>query len=304
MKPVWQRLVLAAALALLAGWPLLSCNSEGEDEDRVRVVTSLHLFGDFIHEVGGERVKVTALVPGDADPHTYEPVPEHVAEVAKADVIIINGLGLEETLRGVIENNVGAGVPVVEMSEGLPVIGESHGDEDGHELGNPHLWLNVRHAMRYVERVRDALVEVDPQSAEVYRANADAYLEELSALDEEIETTIGSIPAERRKLVTFHDAFPYFAERYGLEVVGVVVESPGREASPQELAQLVDRIQSEGVPVVFNEPQFAGTVLEAVAEDAGLEVKTLLTGSFAGRVSSYIEMMRFNAQEIVEGLTE
>jgi ABC-type Zn uptake system ZnuABC Zn-binding protein ZnuA len=225
-----------------------------------------------------------------------------VAEIAQADVVVLNGLGLEETLRGVIENNVGGDVPVVEMAQGLPVIEESH--SDGDEIGNPHLWLNVRHAMRYVERVRDALVEVDPQAAEVYRSNADAYLEELSALDEEIATAMESIPVERRKLVTFHDAFPYFAERYGLEVVGVVVEAPGREPSPKELAQLVDRIRSEGVPAVFNEPQFAGTILEAVARDTGVEVKTLLTGSFAGRVESYIEMMRFDAQEIVQGLAK
>ena len=291
-----------AAAALLAVFLFASCASgEAEEDGRVRVVTSLQLFADFVEEVGGERVKVTSLVPGDADPHTYEPVPSQVAEITDADVVVLNGLGLEETLRDVIDNNVGSDIPVIEMAAGLPVIDES-GDE--HVFGNPHLWLNVRHAMRYVENVRDALAEVDPRSAAVYQANAEAYLEELSALDQEIAAAIESIPTERRKLVTFHDAFPYFAERYGLEVVGVVVESPGREPSPQELAQLADRIRSESVPVVFIEPQFAGTILEAVARDTDVQVRTLLTGSFAGRVTSYVEMMRFDAQEIVQGLTE
>jgi ABC-type Zn uptake system ZnuABC Zn-binding protein ZnuA len=303
MKPRWQRLALAVLPALVAGWALLSCAGEaGGVEERVRVVTSLQLFSDFVREVGGEGVKVTALVPGDADPHTYEPVPAQVVEIARADLVVLNGLGLEETLRGVIENNVGAGVPVVEMTEGLPVIEESHGD--GGEIGNPHLWLNVRYAMHYVERLRDALVEADPESAEVYRSNAAAYLEELSVLDEEIAAAIRSVPVERRKLVTFHDTFPYYADRYGLEVVGVVVESPGREPSAQELAQLVDRIRAENVPLVFKEPQFAGSLQEAVARDAGVKVGTLLTDSFAGRVKSYVEMMRFDTQEIVQGLAK
>ncbi|MDI6858544.1 MAG: metal ABC transporter substrate-binding protein [Dehalococcoidia bacterium] len=300
MRLVSRQLAAAVPAALLAVFALVSCRGEAGGEDgRVRVVTSLQLFGDFVQEVGGDRVKVTSLVPGDADPHTYEPVPSQVAEIANADLVVLNGLGLEETLRDVIENNVSGGVPVIEMAAGLPVIDES-GDE--HQFGNPHLWLNVRYAIHYVESVRDALTEVDPQSAEVYRANAEAYIAELSALDQEISAAIESIPPDRRKLVTFHDAFPYFAERYGLEVVGVVVESPGREPSPQELAHLADRIGAEGVPVVFIEPQFAGTILEAVARDTDVQVRTLLTGSFGGRVSSYIEMMRFDAQEIVQGL--
>lgn len=302
MRPAWRRLALTVPAALFAVFALVSCASGKAQEDgRVRIITSLQLFADFVEQVGGERVKVTSLVPGDADPHTYEPVPSQAAEIANADVVVLNGLGLEETLRDVIDNNARSGVPVVEMAAGLPVIGES-GDE--HAFGNPHLWLNVRHAMHYVERIRDALVEVDPQSAEAYQANAEAYLNELSALDQEIAAAIESIPADRRKLVTFHDAFPYFAERYGLEVVGVVVESPGREPSPQELARLADRIRAEKVPVVFIEPQFAGTILEAVARDTDVQVRTLLTGSFGGRVSSYVEMMRFDAQEIVQGLTE
>lgn len=292
---------LGSLLFLAAG--IAACGEEEGNGGRVRVVTSLELFADFVRHVGGERVKVTALVPGDADPHTYEPVPSQVVEVAQADVVIINGLGLEEALHNLIENNVASDVPVIEIAEGLPVIaggdeGEGHTDE-AHARGNPHLWLDVQNAIRYVEKIRDALVEVDPQSADVYRANAQRYLDELAALDEEIVAATESIPVERRKLVTFHNVFPYFAKRYGFQVVGVVVEAPGREPSPEELGQLSDRIRSEGVPVVFSEPQFAGTVLEAVARDAGVEVRMLLSDSFAGKVGSYVEMMHFNVQEIL-----
>jgi len=300
-------LVALALLAPALGALAVACGSNDDQaaEGQVRVVTSLTLFADFVQHVGGDRVEVTALVPGDADPHTYEPAPSQVAKVSKADLVVINGLGLEETLHDLIYNNVRGDVPIVEMTEGLPIIGgDNHtdGEEHEHESGNPHLWLNVQYAMHYVEKIRDGLIEVDPAGADAYRANATAYLEELDALDKEVAATMESIPPERRKLVTFHDAFPYFAERYGLEVVGVVVESPGREPSARELADLIDQIRAQDVPTVFAEPQLNPQLLETVAEDAGVTVKTLLSGTFTSDVRSYVELMRFDAQQLVEGL--
>jgi len=290
------------ALALAIGGAAVACGGGGNQNGaggQVRVVTSLALFGDFIEHVGGDRVQVTALVPGDADPHTYEPAPSQVAKVTKADLVVLNGLGLEQTLDDLIYNNVRGGAPIVEMAQGLPVIA---GDPNEGESGNPHLWLNVQYAMRYVERIRDALVEVDPEGADVYRANAAAYLDELDALDKEVATAIESIPPERRKLVSFHDAFPYFAERYGLEVVGVVVESPGREPSARELANLTDQIRAQGVPTVFAEPEYDAKMLKTVAEDAGVKVKTLLSHAFTSDVQSYVELIRFDVTQLTEGL--
>ena len=292
-----------ASLALLAlGGLAVACGGGGDGKaagGQVRVVTSLEIFADFIRHVGGDRIQVTALVPGHADPHTYEPAPSQVAKVTKADLVVINGLGLEETLHDLIYNNVGSGVPIVETAEGLPVIG---GSDDGNGAGNPHLWLNVQYAMRYVERIRDALIAVDPEGADLYRSNAGAYLNELDALDKEVAADIQSIPPERRKLVTFHDAYPYFAERYGREVVGVVVESPGREPSARELARLTDRIRSEKVTVVFKEPEFDAKMLETAAEDAGVKVRTLLSGAYVDGVHSYVELIRFNVMQLTEGL--
>jgi manganese/iron transport system substrate-binding protein len=289
--------LLTAALGAMA----VACSSKDEDTagGQVKVVTSLTLFADFVQHVGGDRVEVTALVPGDADPHTYEPVPSQVAKVSKADLVVINGLGLEQTLHDLIYNNVRGDVPIVEMAAGLPVLA---GDPQEGESGNPHLWLNVQYAMHYVEKIRDGLIEVDPAGADAYRSNTAAYLEELDALDKEVATAMESIPPERRKLVTFHDAFPYFAERYGLEVVGVVVESPGREPSARELADLVDQIRAQDTPTVFAEPQLNAQLLQTVAKDAGVTVKTLLSGAFTADVHSYVELMRFDAQQLVEGL--
>ena len=302
LKASLTRSGLIALVLLALGGPAVACGGSGNETAAgggVRVVTSLTLFADLVQHVGGDRVQVTALVPADADPHTYEPVPSQVAKVTKADLVVINGLGLEETLHDLIYNNVGSGVPIVEMADGLPVLA---GNPSEGETGNPHLWLNVQYAMRYVEKIRDGLIAVDPEGADVYRANAGAYLNELDALDKEVAADIQSIPPERRKLVTFHDAYPYFAERYGLEVVGVVVESPGREPSARELARLTDRIRSEKVTVVFKEPEFDAKMLETAAEDAGVKVRTLLSGAYVDGVHSYVELIRFNVMQLTEGL--
>jgi len=265
---------------------------------KVRVVTSAELFADFIRNVGGDRVEVTALVPGHADPHTYEPVPRRVQDVVDADLVIVNGVGLEETLMGLINNNVRRDAPVVEMAAGLPLIG---GDADEPE-GNPHLWMDPQYAMQYVERIRDALVQVDPAGEAEYRANAGVYLQQLSALDGEIASAMASIPQDRRKLVTFHDSFPYFAQRYGLQVVGTVVEAPGREPSAREMARLEDKIRADDIRVVFKEPELNAQLLEMAAQDAGAKVMTLLNVAYADNVHSYIDLMRFDAQQLVQGL--
>jgi ABC-type Zn uptake system ZnuABC Zn-binding protein ZnuA len=261
------------------------------------VVTSIELFADLIRQVGGERAQVTALVPASADPHTYEPVPSKVVDISKADLVLINGVGLEETLMDVIKNNVRSGVPIVEMSAGLPVL--EAGDQG---TGNPHLWLNVRNGMHYVEAARDALIQVDPAGEAEYGANAQKYLAELEDLDSQVEQSIASIPAERRKLVTFHDAFPYLTERYGLELVGVVVRSPGQEPSAGEVADLARTISAEDVPAVFKEPQFSARVLELAAEDAGVEVCSLYSDAFQGEVDTYVKLMQFDASELVRCL--
>jgi ABC-type Zn uptake system ZnuABC Zn-binding protein ZnuA len=294
-------LLLTGLLIVVAG-VATACGGDGEEEaaggggDGIKVVTSIELFADLIRPVAGDRAQVTALVPSSADPHTYEPVPSQVVDISKADLVLLNGLGFEETLADVIENNVG-GVPVVEMSGGLPVIGASN---EG--TGNPHLWLNVRNAMYYVEVVRDSLIQVDPEGEEAYTANAQAYLAELEDLDREVESSVDSIPAERRKLVTSHDAFPYLAELYGLELVGVVLRSPGQEPSAGDVADLARTIAAENVPAVFAEPQFNARVLELAAEDADVEVCTLYSDAFDDQVHSYVELMRQNASELVRCL--
>lgn len=286
--------VSLAAIALLASVLLTACQQEELEEGetpRVKVVVSLAIFADFARQVGGDRVDVLSIIPAGADPHTYEPAPGRVVRLTESDVVIVNGLGLERPLEDTLKENIPSSAILVELAEGLPVIDK-----------NPHLWLDVQNAIAYVERIRDALVEIDPASAEAYRANADSYLAELRTLDQEVAAAIDSIPSEGRKLVTFHDAFPYLAHRYGLELVGVVVASPGKEPSAKDVANLVEAIAAEHVPAVFKEPQFNARILELAADDAGVEVCTLYSAALDKKVNTYVKLMRFNARELVRCL--
>jgi manganese/iron transport system substrate-binding protein len=282
-----------AAIALLPGVLLIACQGE-EDKGQaaeVRVVVSLGLFADFARQVGGDRADVSTLIPAGADPHTYNPPPGRVVRLTEADVVVMNGLGLESPVEDTLKENIPSSATLIELAEGLPVID-----------GNPHLWLDVRNAIAYVERIRDALVEIDPAGTEAYRANADSYLAELRTLDAEVAAAIDSIPSDRRKLVTFHDAFSYLAQRYGLELTGVVVASPGKEPSAKDVANLVNAIAAEDVPAVFKEPQFNARILELAADDAGVEVCTLYSGTLDKKVNTYVKLMRFNASEMARCL--
>ena len=294
------RLLILMGLLLAAAALAAACGGQGGQTSQKtgpRVVTSIELFADMIRQVAGQRAQVTALVPASADPHTYEPVPSKLVAVSEADLVLINGVGLEETLMDVIKNNVRGGVPVIEMSSGLPVL-----EAGGQGTGNPHLWLNVRNAMHYVEVVRDALIQVDSQGETEYRANAQTYLAELETLDSQVEKSIASIPVEHRKLVTSHDAFPYLAQRYGLDLVGVVLRSPGQEPSASEVADLSRTIEAENVPAVFKEPQLNARVLELAAGDAGVQVCSLYSEAFGDGVDSYVKLMQFDASELARCL--
>ena len=284
-----RRLVLGALL--LAAFVAAACGSDAGEQGNgsLRVVTSLELLADLVRQVGGDRVEVKSLLPSGADPHTYELTPSRVADIAVADLVFANGLGLEGNVLDVIEEN--AGGPVVELTEGLDTLND-----------NPHLWLDVRNAMRYVETIRDALIEQDVEGRDEYEANTEAYLEELGALDRDLEAAMQAIPPERRKLVTFHDAFPYLARGYGLEVVAVAVPSPGQEPSVRDVAELTETLRSEAVPAVFREPQFNARVLELAADDAGVRVLDLLSDAYAEGVDSYLDLMRFNLRQLQEGL--
>lgn len=296
-------------LGIIAAAAFTSCSGgDGDGTDgtprpsngNVRAITSLEIFADMVRNVGGDRVDVDALLPSGADPHTFELSPRKAADIAKADIIFINGLDLEHSLEDVIDNS--AEGPVVALAEGLPVLEDEEGAPPHDGPINPHLWLDARLAARYVELIRDELTAVDPEGGAAYESNATAYLEQLGDLDRMMEEAVLAIPEANRKLVTFHDAYRYLAARYGLEIVAVVVPSPGQEPSAQAVADLVRTLEDEHIPAVYKEPQFNAEVLARAASEAGVRVLDLLSDAYADGVDSYIGLMEFNLAQLKEGL--
>lgn len=306
------------ALPILAGAVLLALaplvyfggRARAQQGGKLPVVTSTTVFADMIQRVGGDKVDVVGLVPAGADIHTFQPAPQHVQRASRARVAVWNGLGLDEKAEETVASLDIADLSTVTLSEGIEPL-DSGEEEEGpaadhegheHEAGNPHMWLNPTLGIHYVGRIRDGLVAADPANAATYRANADRYVAELTELDAWAEREVATIPASRRKLVTFHDAFPYLARRYGLEVVGVVLKSPGREPSAQEVAALVAQIKELEIPAVYTEPQFNAQILTLAARDANVQVKTLYSDALDDTVKSYTDVITFNVTSLTEGL--
>ncbi len=290
----------AVAAALLAALALAACDGSrtSEDDGRLQVVVSLPLFADFVHQVGGDLVEVSSLLPSGADPHTYEPTPQDIRRMTEADVIFINGRGLEASLEDAVENVVqtAPGTVAEFWTAFAPRIAR---EEPSLE---PHFWLSAENAVKYVEVVREALSFKDPAHKSEYEKNAARYIDSLRALDAEIEEQVSRIPPENRQLVTFHNAFVHFAERYGLELVGFATPSSAQEPSPRDIQRLVTAIRDEGVPAVFSEPGFRDAVLRQVAAEADVQICVLYSDALDDRVQTYIDMMRFNADELARCL--
>ena len=321
MRPPLKLLPVLVALALLLAVPLAGLGtSAAQSGQRLRVVTSIGVLADLIQQVGGDRVDVLTIVPPGAEPHTYQPTPGDVQKFLGANVAIWNGLGFDEQAEQLVAAQGIPNLTVVYLAEGIEPIRElpeghegetpeehaaevSDGETDAvSQAGNPHLWLDPTLAMRYVQTIRDTLAQADPANAAAYEQNASLYLAQIAELDAWALQQVAQIPVERRKLVTFHDAFPYMARHFGLELVGVVLRSPGREPSAQEIAALVTEMQTYGIPAVYAEPQFNARILELAARDAGVQVKRLYSDSFDSQVGSYLDLMRFNVTSLVEGL--
>jgi ABC-type Zn uptake system ZnuABC Zn-binding protein ZnuA len=304
MRRTPARTILAVALfqsfvSLLAGCESRPPAARPEGANALTVVTTLTVLADLIAQVGGDRLQVKALVPPGGEVHTYQPTPADVQAVARARIVFYNGAQLEEWMDATIRNAGRSDLPIVVLSQGLPTITESGGDP------NPHLWLDVALAKVYVEKIRDQLRGVDPPNAAQYAERATAYLAQLDDLDRWVQAEVERIPKARRKLVTFHDAFPYFARRYGFSLHGVIVGSPGKEPSARDLALLARRIRRDEVPAVFAESQFNPKVLEVLARDAGVKVVTNLYSdslSSGPEAESYIALMRHNVTQIVRAL--
>jgi ABC-type Zn uptake system ZnuABC Zn-binding protein ZnuA len=277
---------------------------------QLRVVATTNIVGDVVSRVGGDRIELQTLMGAGVDPHSYVPTPADTAAVHDAHVIFANGLGLEAFLETMIQSAGGAGIEI-HLSDGLnvrPAPGGAVDEEAGHshDGGDPHVWFDVQNVIRWSGTIRDTLSALDPANAQVYAANADTYVAELQQLDAWIVTQVATIPEANRKLVTNHPAFGYFADRYGFEQVGALYPiNPSSAPSARDIAALEDTIRKHGVPAVFTESTVNPRLAEQVAQDTGIKLVQLYTGSLGAPgsgVESYIAMMRYDVTAIVEAL--
>jgi zinc/manganese transport system substrate-binding protein/manganese/iron transport system substrate-binding protein len=265
----------------------------------IKVVTTTTVFADIVRNVGGTRTDVRSIIPPGVGPEDYEPKPDDAKSLADAQLIVSNGVGLDNFLDRLLASGSGGTTPRVVLGDGIPAI-----TIDGEP--NPHFWLDPTLVKTYyLPKIVTALSAIAPADAATFQANAAAYGSQLDALDTELKANVASIPAANRKLVTFHDAFPYFARHFGFELIGVVVANVGQEPTAADMAALVEKVKAAHVKAVFSEVQFNPKLAQTLADEAGVkQVVTTLYNDALGPppADTYLGMMSWNVDHIVEAL--
>ena len=284
---------------------LSSCQpAASQTPGRPRVLAVESFLADIARNIAGDRLTVESLIPLGADPHAYQPTPQDAAKITDADVLIINGANLEAFLAPILQN-AGGQQRIISACAGLMPRPDPSGE---HPEGDPHFWLDPNNVIQYVENIRAGLSQADPAGASVYAANAQKYTGELQTLDAWIRSQVQDVPPAHRLLVTNHETFGYFAERYGFTVVGAIVPSVTSGAAPsaQELAALIDQIRSSSAPAIFLETGANPQLADQIASETGVKVVSdLYTHSLSapgGPAVTYIDMIKYDVTTIVEAL--
>ncbi|MEH2529679.1 zinc/manganese transport system substrate-binding protein [Bradyrhizobium sp. AZCC 1588] len=278
---------------------MLAAGGPARAEDRLNVVASFSIIGDFVRQVGGDRVEVTTLVGPDGDAHVYVPAPSDAKRVAGARLVFVNGLGFEGWLSRLVKS-AGGKATVVTATTGITPLKLG-------SVADPHAWQSVANAKIYVANIRDALVAADSASAETFKSNASAYLAQLDALDREVRETVAKIPEGRRKVISTHGAFGYFAAAYGIEFIAPVGVSTESEASARDVAKIITQIRATKIPAVFleniSDPRLMGRIsAETGARVGGTLYSDSLTGE-KGDSPTYIAMVRHNIKALTSALS-
>jgi ABC-type Zn uptake system ZnuABC Zn-binding protein ZnuA len=312
-----MRALIISASLLAAALTLTACGDSAADDGETQVVATTTVVADLARNVAGDRAEVVGLLAPNSDPHDYEPRPSDAEAVAQSDLVLRSGGDLDLWADEVVDA-AGADPTVIDLIDSVATIEGDHeheeggGDEEeGHEGEevDPHWWQDPRNAIAAVHEIQRALAEADPDGAETYERNADRYIAGLEDLDRQVADCIGALPAAERKLVTTHDALGYFADRYGLEVIGAAIPALTTQAQPSagETAALVDQIESEGVKAIFPEAGLDPALEEALADESGVEVGGELWADTLGPEGSsgatYIEAMASNAETLARGLS-
>ena len=272
--------------------------AQDRPQDHLNVVASFSIIGDFVRNVGGDRISVTTLVGPDGDVHVYTPAPADAKKIADANLLVVNGLGLEGWLPRLVQSS-GSKAVIVTATDGIAPLRIE-------QAADPHAWQSVVDARIYVANIRDALVTADPADAEAFRANAAAYLAKLDALDREVRSAIAQIPPARRKVISTHGAFGYFASAYGIEFIAPLGVSTESEASARDIAHIITQIRTEKIPAVFLENISDVRLIRRISAETGARVGgTLFSDSLSdekGDAPTYIELVRHNIKALTSAL--
>lgn len=305
MAQMFARSLVAFTIVGLLLW---GCSPGDEDnsDTRLQVATSVAPITDLVRRVGFAGLKVTGIVPEGVDSHTHQPAPSDVRVLHDADVIFLNGLNLETPLLKLVKANLKASGRIVEIGTRIVSPDElifdfSFPKENGDP--NPHLWTNPIYAKKFTEVIRDELADADPRNASLYKANQLRIGGQIDQLDRAIRTASATIPSQRRKLLTYHDSFPYFAREYGWTVIGAIQPSDFSEPSAKDVASLIDQIRDEGVTAIFGSEVFPSPVLAQIAKESGARyVDDLRDDDLPSDDPSYIGLMKFDFILMVEAL--
>lgn len=298
------RIVWVLTAACWANWAVAAPAS-----GTIRAVASFSILGDLVREVGGDHVAVSTLVGPGSDVHSFSPAPGNARTLAQADIVFVNGLGLEGWIDRLIRAS-GTRAPVVTVSAGVRTIEgiEPHGHE-GHEdhAADPHAWQNVANVKVYVANIRDGLAKVDPAHAADYAAAAAAYTARLDALDRDVRAALERIPPQNRRIITTHDAFGYFGAAYDLKILAPQGVSTESEASPRDIAAIIDQIRREHVPAVFLETVTDPRQMERIARESGARIGGKVfsdaLSEAGGPAPTYIGMIRANVNAFAAALS-
>ncbi|KWV54132.1 metal ABC transporter substrate-binding protein [Bradyrhizobium macuxiense] len=284
----------------LIGLALLLASGAARAEGRVNVVASFSILADMVRNVGGDRVDVIALVGPGGDPHVYAPTPADAKKVAAAKLLVINGLGFEGWLPRLLQAS-GSKAPIMVATKAI--MPRKMGGHD-----DPHAWQSVANAKIYVANIRDGLIAADPGDASVFKANADAYLAKLEALDREVREAVAKIPQQRRKVISTHDAFGYFADTYGVTFFSPLSVSTDSEPSARDIAAIIAQIKDAKIPAVFLENISDPRLIRQIAAETGAKVGgTLYSDSLTGEngdAPTYIDMVRHNIKALTSALAD
>ena len=301
--------------ALAAGLILAQAPVAATAQEKLPVVASFSILGDFVKEVGGDRVALTTLVGANGDAHVYSPTPADAKAMAGAKLVVVNGLKFEGWITRLIKSS-GTKATIATATTGItPLKNEAddhdHGktDKHGHNHAgqdDPHAWQSVANAKIYVANIRDALVKADPAGQASYEANATRYLAQLDAVEAEVRAAIARIPADRRKAITSHDAFGYFVKAYGIEFIAPQGVSTEAEASARDVGRIIRQIKAEKIPAVFLENVTNPRLVERIAKESGARIGGQIFSDALsdanGPAGTYIAMMKHNISQIEKAL--